>query len=157
MLLPLPLSASLYPFPLHSGGQPQGTRMAQGHAWGSVRSHGRDELGTPGLHQTANIPMLSVQALLGKATWRGLPCLRLESVNSADLFLQEVRQPLYFTMGQQGPHSLELYFYQIFSCLVYGLLKSWAHWILPATRLSGCASANLPLFAHSPLRGWMPP
>ena len=60
MLLPLPLSASLCSFQLHSGRQPQGTRMAQRHAWGSVRSHSQDVLGIPELHQTVNIPMLSV-------------------------------------------------------------------------------------------------
>ena len=76
----------------------------------------------------------------------------------ADLFLQEVRQPLYFTIRPTGAlNSLELYFYQIFICLVYGLLKTWAHWVLPATCLPGCANAHLPLFAHSPLYGRMSP
>lgn len=59
--------------------------------------------------------------------------------------------------ANRGPHSLELYFYQIFICLVYGLLKTWAHHVLPATRLPGCANTHLPLFAHSLLCGRMSP
>lgn len=59
--------------------------------------------------------------------------------------------------ANRGPRSLELYFYQIFICLVYGLLKTWAHQLLPATRLPGCANAHLPLSAHSPPCGRMSP
>lgn len=66
------------------------------------------------------------------------------------------RATVFHHRANRGPCSLELYFYQIFICLVYGLLKTWTHWIPPATCLHACADANLPSLAHSPLYGKMP-
>ena len=57
---PTPYRAGLCSFLLHSGRQPPGTKMAQRHTWGKVRSHSQDDLAIPALHQMVNIPRLSV-------------------------------------------------------------------------------------------------
>lgn len=131
--------------------------MAQRHAWGRVRSHSQDDLAIPVLHQMVNIPKLSVKALPGKAAWRAFHVSGWKMPLGRFIPRGGQTAIVFHHQANRGPRSLELCFYQIFICLVYGLLKTQAHPILPATCLSGCANAKLPLSAHSPLCGWMPP
>lgn len=64
---PHPLRAALL-IPAPPWQAAQGTKLAQRHAWGRVRSLGWDDLGLPGPHQTVSVPVLSVYALPEKAT-----------------------------------------------------------------------------------------
>lgn len=83
--------------------QPQGTRMAQRHAWGRVRSRGQDDLEIPLSRQTVNIPMLSVSALPEKAALEGIPCLRLESTTGQIYSCKRSDSHCISPSGQQGP------------------------------------------------------
>lgn len=159
-----PHRAGLCSFLLHSGRQPPGTRMAQRHAWGRVRSHSQDDLAIPVLHQMVNIPKLSVPSSSRKS------CIGAFHVSGWKMPLgrfipREVRQPLYFTIRPTGPSFSGIMFSIKYSfCLVYGLLRPRKP---PVCRPHACLAVPMPNFPlcpwptvwldATPIRGkWLP-